>query len=102
MIKLVSPKPGYHDHCLRSVEDSVRWIKRETAATQSPGQRKKALKRVAKQVDSAIKSIEALPIATQVEIYPEALHQLYDRIDELAEKITVPQRRQKDRPRQPD
>ena len=43
-----------------------------------------------KQIDAAIKSIEALPIATQVEIDPEALHQLYDRIDELAEKITVP------------
>ena len=89
--RLVSPKPGYHDHCLRGAEDSVQWIKRETGATQSPGQRKKALIKFAKKVNSAIKSIEALPVETRYEIDPEALlHQLHDRIDELAEKITVP------------
>ena len=62
-IRLVGPKPGDQDHCLRSAEESVQWIKRKTAATQSPGQRKKALQLVAKQIDAAIRSIEALPIA---------------------------------------
>jgi hypothetical protein len=91
IIRLVSPKPGYHDHCLRGAKVSVEWITRETAAAQSPGQRKKALINVAKKVDSAIKSIEALPLDTRYEIDPKALlHQLQDRIGELAEKITVP------------
>ena len=113
VIKLVNPKPGHHDHCLREAEESVEWIKRKTAATKSPGQRKKALERAAEKLQAAIKSIEALPIATQYEIDPKmprrtikatdtlfpefgevviqpgTLHQLHDRTVALATKITV-------------
>ena len=107
VIKLVSPQPGYDDHCLREAEESLQWIKRKTAATKSPGQRKKALERAAEKIQAAIKSIEALSIATQYEIDPKlprrtrdgteveveselgTLDQLRDRIEALAEKITV-------------
>jgi hypothetical protein len=95
---------------------SVQWIKRKTAATQSPGQRREELILAAKTIEAAIKSIEKLPEATQREIDPEALlfrrtikmtrldggdgydehelqqgtlNQLHDRIDALAKKITV-------------
>jgi hypothetical protein len=95
---------------------SVQWIKRKTAATQSPGQRREALILAAKKIEAAIKSIEDLPEATQREIDPEVLlfrrtikmtrpdggdgyyehelqpgtlNQLHDRIDALAKKITV-------------
>jgi hypothetical protein len=109
VLELVNPKPIHHDHCLREAEESVQWIKRKTAAIQSPGQRRKTLIRAAKKIEAAIKSIEGLREATQREIDPKALrrtikltevgevetqpgtlHQLRDRIVALAEKITVP------------
>jgi hypothetical protein len=99
---------------LREAAVSVQWIKRKTAATQSPGQRKKELTHAATKIEAAIKSIKDLPIATQYEIDPEALRstpkltplpgydygaqrefqqgilqRLHDRIDALAEKIIV-------------
>jgi hypothetical protein len=91
---------------------SVQWIKRKTAATQSPGQRREALILTAKKIEAAIKSIEALPIeidpkalrstikmtveegnhltgGAEYERWPGTLNQLHDRIDALAKEITV-------------
>jgi hypothetical protein len=87
---------------------SVQWIKRKTAATQSPAQRRRALIIAAKKIAAAVKSIEGLPEATQREIdpkvlrriikmtdgtehecWPGVLQQLHDRTLALAKKITV-------------
>ena len=121
VLELVDPK--LRQRCLGAAEIlrkaailgeaaiGVQWIKRKTAATKSPGQRKKALILAAKKLEAAIKSIEGLPIATQYEIDPKmprqtikeglfpefgevvtqpgTLHQLRDRIDALAAEITV-------------
>jgi len=59
--KLVRPKPSQRDDCLREAAISVQWIKRKTAATRTPRQRKKALINAAKKIAAAIKSIEGLP-----------------------------------------
>jgi hypothetical protein len=111
--KLVRPEPSQRDDCLREAAISVQWIKRKTAATRTPSQRKKALINAAKKIAAAIKSIEGLPEATQREIdpkvlrrtvqmtpllpelgnryelWPGTLQQLHDRTLALAEKITV-------------
>jgi hypothetical protein len=111
--KVVRPKPSQRDDCLREAAISVQWIKRKTAATRTPRQRKKALINAAKKIAAAIKSLQVLPEATQDEIgpkllrrtrpiqtlfpelgnpyelWPGTLQQLHDRTVALAEKINV-------------
>lgn len=111
--QIVRPEPSQRDDCLRETALSVQWIKRKTAATRTPRQRKKALINAAQRIAAAIKSIEGLPETTQREIdpkvlrrtvqmtpllpelgnryelWPGTLQQLHDRILALAAKVTV-------------
>jgi hypothetical protein len=89
VIKLVCPKPDQHDDCLREAEINVQWIKRKTAITQSAGERKEALHKVAKNIAAVITSLNNLPIATLHELHPEAFQRSLDQTLALAEKITV-------------
>ena len=65
---------GEHDAAiLKEAALGVQWIRRKTAATRTPRQRKQALINAAKKIAATIKGIESLPEATQNEIDPKAL-----------------------------
>jgi hypothetical protein len=89
IIKLVRPKPEQHDDCLREAAISLEWIKRKTATLQSSGERKAALREVARHIAAAIESIETLPITTQRELHLETFQHSLDRTLALARKIAV-------------
>lgn len=89
IIKLVRPGTSQHDDCLREAALSVQWIRRKTASTRSPGERKDALNKAAQRIAAVIASIKKLPIAIQTQLQLDAFQHSLDRARALAEEIKV-------------